>query len=243
MSEWKARRFWKEAIIAPEAEASEFGILLDGRPVRSPAKAPLVLPTEKLAQAVAAEWNAQGEVIDPQTMPFTRSANAAIDKVRAQHDEVAAMIAAYGDSDLLCYRAEAPEELVARQAAAWNPMLDWIKARHDIALSPVNGVMYEPQDLDSIVKIQGITKSMNAFELTGFHDLVGLSGSFVLGLAAAERVKPAQELWALSRVDETWQCEQWGRDLEAEEASAMKERAFSHAMRFFEFSRTDIAVV
>ncbi len=234
MSEWKARRFWKEATIAPEAGG--FGVLLDGRPVRSPAKAPLVLPTEGLARAVAAEWDAQGDVIDPQTMPFTRSANAAIDRVAPQHGEVAAMIAAYGDSDLLCYRAAAPEALVARQAAAWDPMLDWLKARHGIALAPVTGVMHKPQDADSIQKIHEITRAMSAFELTGFHDLVSLSGSFVLGLAATERVGSAQELWALSRIDETWQAEQWGRDDEAEEAAALKAQAFAHAMRFVALS-------
>lgn len=239
MSEWKAKRFWKEASIAPESESGGFGVLLDGRPVRSPAKALLVLPNAAMARAVAAEWNAQGDVLDPTTMPYTRSANAAIDKVRPQHEEVAALIAAYGDSDLLCYRAEAPDELVARQEAEWDPMLDWLKSRHGIALVPVIGVIHKAQSMDSIEKIQGITRSMTAFELTGFHDLVSLSGSFVLGLAAAERVRPAQELWALSRVDETWQAEQWGRDADAEKAAMLRAQAFAHAMRFFELANSD----
>lgn len=237
MSEWKARRFWKEASIA--AEAGGFGVLLDGRPVRSPAKAPLVLPTEDLARAVAAEWDALGDVIDSHTMPFTCSANAAIDRVAPRHGEVVAMIAAYGDCDLLCYRAEAPEALVARQAAAWDPMLDWMKSRHDIALAPVTGVMHQPQHPDAIQKIQEITRAMSAFELTGFHDLVSLSGSFVLGLAAAGRAGSAEELWALSRIDETWQAEQWGRDHEAEEAAALKAQAFAHAMRLVALSRVE----
>lgn len=239
MSEWKARRFWKEANIIREAEG--FGVLLDGRPLRTPAKAALVLPTEALACEVAAEWDAQGDVVEPNSMPFTRSANAAIDKVCPQQDDVAAMIAAYGDSDLLCYRAESPEELVERQAEAWDPILYWLKSQHDIVLVPVTGVMHQAQSALSIERIHELTRFMNAFELTGFHDLVGLSGSFGLGLAATERMKPAEELWALSRVDETWQSEQWGIDEEAEEAAAIKEQAFAHAMRFFELSGADVA--
>ncbi|WP_137699526.1 ATP12 family chaperone protein [Marimonas lutisalis] len=235
MSEWKSKRFWKEVTTAPEDDG--FAVLLDGRPVRTPAKVPLVLPTEALAREVAAEWAAQEGEIAPVSMPFTRSANAAIDKVRTQFDEVAEMLAAYGDSDLLCYRAEGPEALVVRQAEGWDPLLEWLRKAFGIALSPVSGVMHAPQPAESMVKIREITQQMSAFELTGFHDLVSLSGSFVLALAATQGLHPPETLWALSRIDETWQEEQWGRDDEATEAAEVKKAAFLHAHRFFQAAR------
>jgi len=126
MSIWVPKRFWKEATV--EREAQGFGVRLDGRGVKTPAKTALILPSRALAEAVAAEWDAQEEKIDPTTMPVTRAANAALDKVRAQFDEVAGLIAAYGETDLLCYRADAPQELADRQAEAWDPLLDWAEA-------------------------------------------------------------------------------------------------------------------
>ena len=123
MSEWKAKRFWKAA--RTEEADGGFTVLLDTRTVKTPAKAALVVPTQTMADAIAAEWDAQDEVVDPTKMPFTRSANSAIDKVSVQHAEVAQMLADYGDADLLCYRAERPQGLIDRQAAAWDPLLDW----------------------------------------------------------------------------------------------------------------------
>ena len=123
MTGWKRKRFWKQARVV--ADGDGFAVELDGRPVRTPAKAALRLPGRAMAQAIAAEWDAQEDEIAPATMPFTRTANAAIDKVTPQRAEVAAMLAAYGDSDLLCYRADRPAELVRRQAESWDPALDW----------------------------------------------------------------------------------------------------------------------
>ena len=144
MSGWAMKRFWSEARIE-EAEGG-WQVQLDARPIKTPAKAPLVVPTAAFAQAIAAEWDAQDDVIDPNTMPVTRSANAAIDKVRIQHAEVADMLAAYVDSDLLCYRADTPEGLVARQSAQWDPMLDWAEEALDARLEVRVGVMHAPQD-------------------------------------------------------------------------------------------------
>ena len=126
MSDWAPKRFWTRTEVTEEPEG--YGIALDERKVQTPAKVALILPSRALAEVVAAEWDAQTDKVDPRTMPATRGANAAIDKVRHQHGEVAAMLADYGDSDLLCYRAASPAELVARQAAAWDPMLDWLDA-------------------------------------------------------------------------------------------------------------------
>lgn len=134
MSEWKQKRFWKTVGVEPEGAG--FAVALDGRRVKTPAKAPLVVPTQAMAGAIAAEWDAQVEVVDPLSMPNTRSANAAIDKVTIQFAEVADMLAEYGDSDLLCYRAETPEELVARQSENWDAALDWAAEALGARLAP-----------------------------------------------------------------------------------------------------------
>lgn len=231
MSTWAAKRFWKEAT-AVEVEGG-WTVQLDGRGVRTPAKAPLVVPTRAMAEAIAAEWDAQEEKVDPTTMPVTRSANAAIDKVTKQFEEVAEMLAAYGDSDLLCYRATAPEELIARQAALWDPLLDWAATELEARLSPVSGVIHTPQDARSLTTLAMRVSTFTPFELTAFHDLVSISGSLVLGFAATEGHMGAAELWELSRLDETWQEEQWGEDEDASAQAALKKQAFEHAMRFY----------
>lgn len=231
MAGWVAKRFWSEASVTPVETG--FAVRLDGRPVKTPAKAPLVLPTRPLAEAVAAEWHAQEGVIRPETMPFTRSANSALDKVAPQFDEVAAMLAEYGGSDLLCYRATAPEALVLRQATGWDPLLDWAAEALGAPLAVTQGVIHVPQDEISLQRLAQRVRAQGAFHLAGFHDLVAISGSLVLALAVTEgRLSPA-EAWALSRIDETWQAEVWGVDDEAASLEATKRDAFHHAARFY----------
>ncbi|MGR3465938.1 ATP12 family chaperone protein [Limimaricola sp.] len=232
MSDWKAKRFWKEATAAP-AEGG-WQVLLDGRPVRTPAKAALVLPTQALAEAVAAEWQAQEERIDPGAMPATRTANSAIDKVTATRAEVAEMLAAYGGSDMLCYRAESPAELVARQAAEWDPLLDWAAARFDARLAVTAGIMPVAQERAALERLGAPVHAMEPFALSAFHDLVALSGSLVLAFAVTEGRCEPQEAWRLSRLDEEWQIEQWGVDDEAEALAQRKRAAFLDAARFWE---------
>ncbi|MFT6533237.1 MAG: chaperone required for assembly of F1-ATPase [Limimaricola cinnabarinus] len=231
MSEWKAKRFWKEANVAP-AEGG-WQVLLDARPVRTPAKAPLVLPTQALAEALAAEWQAQEERIDPGSMPLTRTANSALDKVAVQRAEVAQMLAAYGGSDLLCYRAERPAELIARQASEWDSLLDWAEERHGARLVTATGVMPVAQDAAALERLAAPVFAMEPFALAAFHDLVALSGSLVLALAVVERRLEPQEAWRLSRLDEDWQIEQWGDDEEAEAMARVKRAAFLDAARFW----------
>ena len=235
MSDWKMKRFWKEAAVIEDAAG--FAIALDGRPVKTPAKRLLCVPTRALGAAIAAEWDAQDGEINPDAMPMTKTANAAIDKVSIQHSEVADMLAAYGDSDLLCYRAEAPEALVARQAAEWDPMLDWAAQVLGVRLAPRVGVMHAPQDPRDLDRLREATHGFDPFELAAFHDLVSLSGSLILGFAATHADQDPAHLWRISRLDEIWQAEQWGRDDMAEEAAAIKERAFMHARRVFELLR------
>ena len=231
MSEWKAKRFWKQA----SATQTDGGwqVLLDGRPVRTPAKAALLLPSRALAEAVAAEWDAQEERIDPRAMPATRTANSAIDKLALQREEVAEMLASYGASDMLCYRAETPAELVARQAAEWDPLLDWAETAYGARLRPTAGIMPVTQDAAALERLAAPVREMEPFALAAFHDLVALSGSLVLALAVvADRLDP-EEAWRLSRIDEEWQIEQWGEDEEAEAMAQVKRAAFLDAARFW----------
>lgn len=234
MSDWKQKRFWKEVSVAETG--SGFTVALDGRRVKTPAKAPLEVPTAKMARAIAAEWDAQEEGVNPETMPFTRSANAAIDKVRHQHGEVADMLADYGDSDLLCYRADSPEGLNKRQAEQWNPALDWAESALGARLEPRTGVLHQPQDKASLEKLSEQVHAMSDFQLAAFHDLVSISGSLILGFAAAKGWRKPEDIWLISRLDEIWQEEQWGPDEEALIAAAAKRGAFLHAKAFFDAS-------
>lgn len=234
MTEWKAKRFWEAAEVADAPEG--FAVHLDGRAVKTPAKAPLIVPTRAMAQAIAEEWDAQEEHIDPNSMPVTRAANAAIDKVSHQHAEVAQMIADYGDSDLLCYRADSPAELVARQAEAWDPLLDWADEALGARLTPVIGVMHAPQNPKALAMLAQQVHGMDAYRLTAFHDLVGLSGSLIIGFAALHELHDIGTLWKLSRIDETWQEELWGIDEEAREQAETKESEFRAAKRFHDLA-------
>ena len=234
MSEWKAKRFWKEVHV--EAQEDGFSILLDTRAVKTPAKQSLTVPSRAFADAIAAEWQAREEVIDPLSMPFTRSANAALDKVAVQQAEVADMLAAYGDSDLLCYRAEHPKRLADRQSENWDPVLEWAAKTYGARLHARAGVMHVPQEADALERLSREVHGLNIFQLAGFHDLVSLSGSLILGLAATRDAWPIEELWQLSRLDEIWQSEEWGKDEEAEAMAEIKRTAFIHAKQVFDLS-------
>lgn len=232
MSEWKAKRFWTTTGVR-ETEGG-FTISLDDRGVKTPGKTDLTLPTRALADAIAAEWDAQEGEIDPMTMPLTRAANSALDKVIPQHAEVAEMLAAYGGTDLLCYRAEAPVELATRQAAAWDPVLDWVEGQFGLRLNVGTGVMHVAQPKGTQQVLGAPLRDADAYRLTALHDLVTLSGSLVLALAVSHEHLSADQAWDLSRIDETFQNEQWGIDDEAAAAAAAKKAAFLTADRLLQ---------
>jgi chaperone required for assembly of F1-ATPase len=232
MAGWKAKRFWKEATAV--ACDGGFTVHLDDRPVRTPLKTPLAVPTLAMAQAIAAEWDAQTGLIKPQTMPVTRSANSAIDKIVPQFDEVATLLAAYGASDLICYRAEAPQALVARQAQAWDPIIAWAADALHAPLVATAGIVPIEQSAASLDQLQSRVFALDAFRLAGLHDLVAISGSLVLAFAVTYRRLSAEDAWALSRIDETWQRELWGEDEEAAELEAHRRRGFLAADRFYQ---------
>ncbi|QMU56850.1 MAG: ATPase [Boseongicola sp.] len=231
MSGWANKRFWKSA--NSSQVPGGWAVLLDGRAVKTPAKRQLIVPTRELADPIALEWDSQIDVVDPAMMPWTRSANAAIDKVAEQRSEVEGHLIEYAETDLLIYRADNPDGLVARQADRWDPVLDWVASRYDVRLLPATGVMPVAQDGDALRRLAGVMSPMTHFELTGFYDLVTLSGSFSIALAVSEGVRTADEGWALSRLDEEWQIEQCGRDELAEDEAELKRSAFCHAATFF----------
>ncbi len=235
MSGWKAKRFWKEATVSEGADG--FGVALDGRVVKTPGKAMLALPTRALAEVIAAEWDAQQGQIDPRQMPMTRAANTAIDKVAPQHSEVVALLAEYGGTDLLCYRAATPEALRVRQDAAWQPWLDWAEAALAARLVVTEGVTPVPQAAESTARLAAAVAAMDPFALTALHDLVAISGSLVLGLAVAEGRLTADAAWNISRIDEDWQIAQWGEDEEAAAHAARKRAAICDAERFLNLVR------
>ncbi|MFT4150565.1 MAG: ATP12 family protein [Paracoccaceae bacterium] len=231
MTAWAPKRFWQAATVEP-AEAG-FTVRLDGRPVKTPAKTLLVVPTQAMAQAIAAEWDAQQGLVRPETMPMTRMANSALDKVGPLHPAVVDEVAGFGGSDLLCYRADAPEELAARQRQGWDPLLDWAATRLGAPLVQTVGVIHVAQSPESLARLRGHVAGQGAFPLVALHDLVAITGSLILGLAVAEGRLTPEQAWALARIDEDWQAEQWGIDDEAAEHAALRRAALMDAARFY----------
>jgi chaperone required for assembly of F1-ATPase len=224
------KRFYKEAAVLPEAGG--LAVLLDGRPVKTPARHFLRVPTEELAEAIAAEWNAQGEDIDPRSMPLTGLANAAIDRVEPDAAEFARGIALYGESDLLCYRSEGPQVLVRRQAAAWDPLLEWARKRYDIGFEVTAGVMHKPQPVQTVERLADAVAARDAFRLAALQPLTTISGSLVIALALAEGEIGLDTAWTAATLDEAWQAEQWGEDELATQALKARRRDFEAAYRF-----------
>lgn len=231
MSDILKKRFWKEVSVG--ARETGFTVLLDGREIKTPAKSPVLIPSKPLAAAVAVEWDAVEGKIDPADMPMTRRVNAAIDKVAPQRAAIAAMLASYGESDLLCYRANFPEQLVARQAKVWGYYLDGARQKYGVELGVTSGVMPLAQDREAVAVLGREINDLGTFQLTGFHDLVTHSGSLVLGLAAIAEKADISAIWQAACLDEIWQAEQWGADEEATETLALKQLDFSQAHRFF----------
>jgi chaperone required for assembly of F1-ATPase len=233
-SGWSMKRFWAAAGVAARPEG--WAVVLDGRAVKTPAKALLALPTEALARAVAEEWDAQSGEVRPAFMPLTRTANSAIDKVAPMAAAVVEEIARYGGTDLLCYRATAPAALIARQAAAWDPWLNWM-AGMAAPLRVTSGIVHVAQPKASLAALTAQVARRSHFELAALYDLVAISGSLVLGLAVAEGRLEAGDAFDLARLDEDWQAEQWGEDEEAAESAALKRQAMLDAGRFLRLCR------
>ena len=224
------KRFWKTATTVPQDGGR--GIALDGRPVRTPARAPLVVPSERLAEAIAAEWNAQGSDIDPAAMPMTGIANAAIDLATGDRAAFAETIAAYAQTDLLCYRDDRDAALQGEQAATWNPLLAWAEARHGIEFALAQGVLPIDQPAATVAALREAVHALDPFRLAPLSPLVTIGGSLVAGLALVENAFAADMLWEAVSLDELYQERRWGADSEAQKARDRRAADWGNAARF-----------
>jgi chaperone required for assembly of F1-ATPase len=225
----RSKRFYKDVAIANEG--GSMALRLDGKPVRTPGKAPLALPTRALAEAVAEEWRAQGERIDPRTMPLTRLANSAIDGVAGREEAVIDDILAYAGSDLLCYRAHGPRGLTEAQAKHWDPVVAWAKEALNAPLVLSEGVVHVAQPQASLAAIRKRVEGRDPFSLAALHVLTSLTGSALLALAVALGRLTPEEAWAAAHADEDFQIGQWGEDADAAERRETRRRDFAAAAR------------
>jgi chaperone required for assembly of F1-ATPase len=224
------KRFYQRA----EAAAAEGGyqVLLDGRPIRTPARRLLLLPTAGLAEAIAAEWAAQGEAIEPAAMPLMRLTGTACDRMPALRAPAIADIVAYAGTDLVCYRAAGPADLAERQATAWQPHLDWLAARFDIHLLPTAALRPTAQPAEASERLRALIAAQADWPLVGLHAATTALGSVVLALALWHRRLDAEAAFAASIVDELYEIERWGREREAERRQGALRRDIQAAARY-----------
>lgn len=228
------KRFYKN--VAVDQTADGYRILLDGKPVKTPGRQTLLLPTGALAEAVAQEWREQTDTINPIAMPILRLANTAQDGVRANRADVIAAILRFGEHDLLCYRAEVPE-LARRQQQAWDPMLDWADAHMGARLTATQGVGHVAQAPEALMALERAVALHDDYGLAALHVMASITGSLVLGLALARGALNPAQAFQLSRLDESFQAERWGADREAEERASALARELDVAMRLVEATR------
>ena len=221
------KRFWQQA--HAEQTGDGWVVLLDERRVKTPARRDIVLPVRALAEGIAAEWDAQEGEVRPLSMPMTRAAATCLDRVAPEFEAVADMIAAYGETDLLCYRATHPEGLVRRQSEGWDPVLDWLRETHGVHLVIGGGVMHVPQDPESVAALAAMVRAQDAWALTALSEMVTISGSLVLGLAVRQGTLDAEDAWRLSRIDEQWNIDEWGEDADAAELARTRQTDFLRA--------------
>lgn len=226
------RRFWKDVSVEPERDGWE--IRLDGRPVKTPARAALVVPCKALAGAIAAEWSSVGGELEPRSMPLTGMANAATDRVAPDKAAFAEGLARYAQADLACYRAEAPRELVERQERSWDELLGWARRRFDVDFEITCGLAHVDQPQPTVERLAHAVASLDAFRLAGLSPLVTIGGSLVTALALLENAVTPELAWQAVSIEERWQLEQWGADPEAEAALENRRRDFFAAARFLE---------
>jgi chaperone required for assembly of F1-ATPase len=222
------KRFYEQAGVAQNGD--QFEVTLDGKPIRTPARRPLAAPTRELAQAIADEWQAQQDVIDPAAMPLTRLANSIIDGVADQSGPVAEEIAKYLGSDLLFYRADGPEKLTERQAQAWDPVVEWAAEKLGARFILVEGVVFAAQPEQAVASTAKAIPT-DHWRLGAVHSITTLTGSALLALALAHGAVTPEQVWTSAHVDEDWQMEQWGRDSLAMERRAHREAEMAAAAK------------
>lgn len=228
------------SVAEPQEADGGATVTLDGRPLTTPSRSPFVVPTDSLAAAIAQEWQAQKDEIRPETMPLTRLANSAIDKIPAQFGETVTELASYAQTDMTCFRADSPQGLIDRQTASWDPALDWLKSAHGIRLIPTIGIAPVPQPQEGLDAFTSWLADQTPFALMGLHELIGLSGSIVLARAVAEGAMSPQEAWQASILEEMWNVEVWGEDEQAAQDRAAKQSAFEAGHKFFQLQTRSV---
>ena len=228
------KRFYKK--VTAEEEGGTYSVRLDGRVIKTPAKVHLHLPTHALAVAIAEEWDAQVTDIDPTAMPLMQAAATAIDRVTPQRDKVIEEIVAYGGTDLVCYRATHPQNLVERQNAAWDPMLEWIEARHRVSLKTCQGIMHIQQPEEALARMRDVVAVQSDMTLAPLYNITSLCGSLVIALAVLDGHITAEEAFEISELDETHVMEFWGSDAEAVKRRTKNKESLAASARFLKLS-------
>jgi chaperone required for assembly of F1-ATPase len=230
------KRFYK--VVTVEPAGGRFEIRLDGRPIRTPLKAPLASESRSLADAIAAEWDAQKDEVKPQSMPFTQLLNTAIDRIRGQREQIVNGVSGYAETDLVCYRADRPAELARRQAELWQPLLDWAVTRYDAPLRTTAGIMPSVQPREAIRALHSAVEALDDTALTALQAATAACGSLVVALALIEGRIDADAAYHASQLDELYQAEQWGEDEAAAERRAALKEEIAVARRFLDLART-----
>ena len=225
------RRFYKDVTVT-----DDLGIALDGRPVKTPMKAALVLPTRALADAVAAEWAEQGEEIKPATMYLTKLANTAIDRVTAYREAIESEVLDYANSDLVCYRTDRPPDLVARQVRGWDPIVDWARTALDAPFEVTDGIVHRPQPEAAIAAFAVAVQGLTDFELAAFYTIMTITGSALIAMMLARNATLPETAWLAAHVDEDYQIEHWGQDDEARDRRIGRHTEFMACCRFMELA-------
>jgi chaperone required for assembly of F1-ATPase len=221
------RRFYTQVTVT-----DDLGIALDGRPVKTPLKSPLQLPTRALAEAVAAEWDAQGSEINAAAMILTKLANTAIDRVAPGRARIEAEVLDYANSDLVCYRADRPPDLVQRYAAQWDPVIDWARVALDAPFEVTEGVIHMPQPQAAIAAHALALRDLSDFHLAAYYTLMTLTGSALIAMMLARTATAPEAAWRMAHVEEDYQVENWGQDAEAGARRAARYAEFMACCRF-----------
>jgi len=229
------KRFYKQ--VATAARDGAWQVLLDDRGVKTVGGRMQLVPTPALADALAAEWAGQGEEIDPAGFILRDMADYAIDVVAPDRAQVVRELLPYGETDTLCYRAEAGDSLRREQDLMWEPLLAGVEARLGVRFERISGIIHRPQPPETLARLDEVLAGMDAFALAALRNLAGLAASLVIGLAALKPAAPAEELWTAANLEEDWQAERWGRDPEAEARRVRRREAFLAALRFAELAR------
>jgi chaperone required for assembly of F1-ATPase len=226
------KRFWKSAVAIELAGG--WGVELDGKPLRTPAREALLVPTEALAEGIAEEWSSVDGDIDPRAMPLTGLANAAIDRVSVYKETFAKDLARYAEADLACYRAEGPQALIDRQAQEWDALLAWGQRRFDVDFKTTSGIVHVAQPPATVERLTHAISTLDPFRLAALSPMVTIGGSLLAALGVLEGAFEPEQAWEAVTVDDRWQLEQWGSDAEAEAALASRRWDFLAAARFLE---------